>query len=76
MFCKIAQRLVELGASFFADNGRDFGGDVALLSKVVDGGDDRSCPGLKSWTQSAPSHKSPYCTQSSGYEKRERSWNA
>jgi hypothetical protein len=42
MFGKIKQRLVEPGASFFGDIGSGFDGDVMLLGKVVDGGDDRS----------------------------------
>jgi hypothetical protein len=38
------QRLVEPGTSFFGDIGSEFDGDVVLLGKVVDGGDDRSAP--------------------------------
>jgi hypothetical protein len=44
MFVKMVQRLVEPGASFFGDIGGGFDGDVALLDKVVDEGDDRSAP--------------------------------
>jgi hypothetical protein len=44
MFGKVVQRLVEPGASFFGDIGSGFDGDVVLLGKVVDGGDDRSAP--------------------------------
>jgi hypothetical protein len=38
MFGKIVQRLVEPGASFFGDIGSGFNGDVVLLGKVVDDG--------------------------------------
>jgi hypothetical protein len=44
MLGKIVRRLVEPGAPLFGDIGSDFDGDVMLLGKVVDGGDDRSAP--------------------------------
>ncbi|SAM08456.1 hypothetical protein [Absidia glauca] len=40
----MVQRLVEPGASFFGDIGSGFYGDVVLLGKGVDDGDDRSAP--------------------------------
>jgi hypothetical protein len=44
MFGKRVQRHVEPGAPFFGDHGGGFAGDVVLLGKVVDDGDDRSAP--------------------------------
>ncbi|SAM06489.1 hypothetical protein [Absidia glauca] len=44
MLGKIVQILVETGASYFGDIGSSFDGDVVLLGKVVDGGDDRPAP--------------------------------
>ncbi|SAM06423.1 hypothetical protein [Absidia glauca] len=40
----MVQRLVEPEASFFGNIGKGFDGDVVLLGKVVDDGNDRSAP--------------------------------
>jgi hypothetical protein len=42
MFCKRVQILIEPRASFYSDIGSGFDGDVVLLGKVFDSGDDRS----------------------------------
>jgi hypothetical protein len=44
IFGKIVQRLVEPGAFFFGDICSGFDGDVVLLGKAVDGGDNRTAP--------------------------------
>ncbi|SAM09729.1 hypothetical protein [Absidia glauca] len=38
----MVRRLIEPGASFLGDIGSGFDGDVVVLGKVVDGGDNRS----------------------------------